>query len=183
MHDTRENMERPEQLAWTRACLGASSAEHPHRASRSPTFTHRTCRALIPFLACALCTAVAPPLAADEPAEPDEPDEPVAERARTAERAPVCDTQIKLGATLYLHETPDQSLAMFRTPKDKVAGLYRRGMYVDEFEIIAVEPRGVLLARGDAYCWLRLQPDPSRPQAEPPPRPRKSKPKKPKPKR
>ena len=92
-----------------------------------------------------------------------------------AERAPVCDTKLKLGATFYLHDQPDDSLAMLRIPNKPNAGLYRRGMYVEGFEVVSVEPRGVLLAREDAYCWLRLQPDPSRPAPTPPPERRRPK--------
>ena len=127
------------------------------------TDCHR--RLVLAVFACA-CLVYAPPVSADET-------EASTEDAADPERAPVCDTPLKLGATFYLHDQPDQSLAMFRAPKTQLAGLYRRGMYVEGFEVISVEPRGVLLAREDAYCWLRLQPDPSRPQPTPPKRPRR----------
>ena len=126
---------------------------------------------LVRAFTCAL--VVAPTLtAAAEDSEAEAPESPP-----SRERAPVCDTPIKLGATFILHDEPEQSLAMLRTPKNPSAGLYRPGMYVEGYEVIAVEPRGVLLAREDQYCWLRLQPDPSRPQPTPPPRPRRPKPK------
>lgn len=131
----------------------------------TPLFTERSLRPRLGSLTCVFLLASALPAVADDTrADP-------AERAATAERAPVCETQVKLGATFILHERPDQSLALLRTPKAQVAGIYRRGMYVEDFQVIAVEPRGVLLAQGDRYCWLRLKPDPSRPQPQPPPPP------------
>ncbi len=114
------------------------------------------------------------------PASAQEASAELPESAEEAESAPVCDTPVKLGATFYMHDQPDQSLALFRTPKAKISGLYRRGMWVEGYEVVRVEPRGVLLAHADAYCWVRLQPDPSRPPATPPPEPPRKSKKKPK---
>jgi hypothetical protein len=98
----------------------------------------------------------------------DSQSEPAPASKATEPKAPPCRTQLRLGATFYLDDQPDRSLAMLRKPGSTRAGLYRRGMYFEGFAVVSVEPRRVLLRRDAALCWLRLTPDP-RPE---PPRPR-----------
>jgi hypothetical protein len=131
-------------------------------------------RATCPALAlCVALLSTTPGRASDSAAEVEEneenEDEDASAEESEAEPPPLCsDTQMRLGGVVYMHDEADRSLAMLRLPKSPHTGLYHRDMYVDGYRIVAVEPRGVLLERDGALCWLRLVPDPNAP--DPPPR-------------
>jgi hypothetical protein len=96
------------------------------------------------------------------------------------ELVPACKTNIRLSGAVYDTARPERSLALFKLATNQRAGVYRAGMWVGSYELVAIEPRGVLLRNADGECWLRLVGDPDRARSvkAPPPRPKPRKPKK-----
>jgi general secretion pathway protein C len=75
-----------------------------------------------------------------------------------AQRAAVCDTKLRLIATLHDAHRPENSRAVLGLPMPRSATLYRSGAQVDDFRLVEVHPRGVRLRRHDSSCWLRITP-------------------------
>jgi hypothetical protein len=81
-----------------------------------------------------------------EPSSPED-DEPL---------LPRCKTDLRLSGTVYDVEHPDRSFAVFHLAPNTPGAVYRLGMGVGAFELVAVEPRGVVLRSADGECWMRL---------------------------
>jgi hypothetical protein len=95
------------------------------------------------------------------------------------ELIPVCKTDLRLSGSLYNSTRPKRSFAIFQVRPDRPGELYRAGMRVGAYELVAIEPRGVLLRDAHGECWLRLVGDPvaraHRAAVPPPPaKPRRS---------
>ena len=80
------------------------------------------------------------------PAFADEPDADV----------PACQTDLRLSGTVYDAREPDRSFAVFHVQPKRSGEVYRPGSWVGAFELLDVEPRGVLLRGEQGECWLRL---------------------------
>jgi hypothetical protein len=113
-------------------------------------------------------------LASVTPPKSETPDEVV----------PVCKTDLRLTGSVYDARHPERSFALVEVRKNERAGLVRAGSWVGNFQIVAIEPRGMLLRSTEGDCWLRLVGDPAARKhlPAPPPRPAKAK-KKPPPKK
>jgi hypothetical protein len=85
--------------------------------------------------------------------------------APTSSAIEVCDTKIRIGGTVFNAKSPARSWALLYPAPNKRGGVYRRGMQVDAFQLVAIEPRGVLLQREENLCWLRLAPEFEPPRA------------------
>jgi len=114
-----------------------------------------------------LVHAAEPVLTSTAPPEPDG-EEPL----------PMCKTDIRLSGSVYDAARPERSFALFSVKPGVAGALYRAGMWVGDYELVTIEPRGVLLRNRDGVCSLRLVGDPiaraNRPAAPPPARERKA---------
>lgn len=86
----------------------------------------------------------------------------------------MCKTDLRLSGTVYDDNYPERSFALFQQ-KEHAGAIYREGMWVLTYEIVVIEPRGVLLRDEQGECWLRLVGNPERSHAAPPPRKNKGK--------
>src|SRR5688572_20294539 len=76
----------------------------------------------------------------------------------SAGRIERCETSIRIGGSVYYEKSPGRSFALLYPAANKRGGVYRPGMRVDAYRLVAIEPRGILLQREDELCWLRLAP-------------------------
>ncbi len=90
---------------------------------------------------------------------------------------PTCKTDLRLSGAVYDARHPERSFALVQLRKNERAGLVRVGSSLGSFELVAIEPRGILLRDTSGVCWLRLVGDPAARarQAAPPPRRAKAK--------
>lgn len=109
---------------------------------------------LISFLT---ATAVAQPPTVPQP-EREDADEPL----------PQCHTDIRLSGTVYDPDHAEHSFALLHVQANRPGEVYREGENVSAFEILSVDPRGVLLRGEHGECWLGLSG--ARASAPPPPR-------------
>ena len=104
---------------------------------------------------------------------------PAPESAKERETTPICKTELRLSGTVYDENYPERSFALFQLKPNHAGELYREGMWVLTYEVLAIEPRGVLLRDSQGECWLRLIGNPAeRAKAAAPPRPQRNKGKK-----
>jgi hypothetical protein len=83
----------------------------------------------------------------------------------------VCDTKIRIGGTVFNAKAPARSWALLYPAPNKRGGVYRQGMRVDVYRLVAIEPRGILLQGEEKLCWLRLAPEFEPPRARSRPEP------------
>jgi hypothetical protein len=89
---------------------------------------------------------------------------------------PLCKTELRLSGAVYNSRHPERSFALVQPRKNEPAGVVRVGSSLGGFQLLAIEPRGVLLRSADGECWLRLVGDPgARAAAAAPPRHGKAK--------
>jgi hypothetical protein len=86
--------------------------------------------------------AVAPPKA--EPSE---------------EVIPLCKTDLRLSGAVFNARHPERSFALVQVRENEPAGLVRVGFSLSGFQLLAIEPRGILMRNADGRCWLRLTGD------------------------
>ncbi len=85
----------------------------------------------------------------------------------SADALPVCDTQIRVGGSVYHDREPARSWALMYPAPSARGGVYRPGMHIAAYRIVTIEPRGIVLAREDQQCLLRMK---AAVAAQPPPR-------------
>lgn len=103
------------------------------------------------------------------------PGSAAANDAAIASRIDTCETQIRIGGSVYHEKKPARSWALLYPPASKRGGVYRPGMRIDAYRVVAIEPRGILLQGRDELCWLRLAPALDSPPARRPPQPARPK--------
>jgi hypothetical protein len=88
---------------------------------------------------------------------------------------PTCKTDFRLSGAVFDARHPERSFALVEVKKNERASLVRVGSWLGGFQILAVEPRGILLRDANGACWLRLVGDPAaRGRQAPPPPPRRA---------
>ena len=87
-------------------------------------------------------------------------------------RIEACETNIRIGGSVYHDRRPMHSWALLYPGASQRGGIYRPGMRVDAYRVVAIEPRGVLLERQAEVCWLRLAPKLESRARAPTPKPR-----------
>lgn len=91
------------------------------------------------------------------------------------EVVPTCKTDLRLSGAVYDTNHPERSFALVQYPKDMRAGVVRVGSTLGTYELIAIEPRGILLRSAAGECWLRLVGDPVARAKQPAAPPRREK--------
>jgi hypothetical protein len=89
---------------------------------------------------------------------------PAPSKASNADTLPMCTTDARLSGAMYDATHPERSFALFKVGASRKGEVYRAGMRIGTFELIAIEPRGVLLRGPEGECWLRLVSSPDRPR-------------------
>jgi hypothetical protein len=74
---------------------------------------------------------------------------------------PLCKTDLRLSGAVYNARHPERSFALLQARANEPAGLVRVGSSMAGFQLLAIEPRGILLRNADGQCWLRLVGDPA----------------------
>jgi hypothetical protein len=84
---------------------------------------------------------------------------------------------MRLSGAVYDATRPERSFALVQLRPKQPAEVCRTGAWVGTYELVAIEPRGILLRNAEGQCWLRLvgDPDPTRRVTAPPPKARASK--------
>lgn len=72
---------------------------------------------------------------------------------------PLCKTDLRLSGAVYNATRPERSFALFHVSSGHAGELYRVGMWVGTFEVLAVEPNGVLLRDRAGECRLPILAD------------------------
>jgi hypothetical protein len=96
--------------------------------------------------------------------------------AADIDTAPTCTmTDTRLSGAVYDASRPERSFALVQHRAGQRGEVYRAGMSIGVYELVAIEPRGVLLRSADGECWLRLVGSPERALRASAPPPRKKK--------
>lgn len=82
-------------------------------------------------------------------------------------RIPTCQTDIRLSGAVYNGKHPERSFALVQFRSNAPSAVVRVGSVFGAFELVVIEPRGVLLRSSTGDCWLRLVGDPNA-RAQPP---------------
>jgi hypothetical protein len=87
---------------------------------------------------------------------------------------PTCKTDARLSGAIYDARHPERSFALVQPRAGEKGAVYRAGMTIGIYELVAIEPRGVLLRSTEGECWLRLVGSPERAtKTTPPPKKKK----------
>jgi hypothetical protein len=110
--------------------------------------------------------------------------DPPKSKSETADEiVPVCKTDLRLTGSVYDARHPERSFVLVQARSNAPAGVFRAGSWLGAFQIVAIEPRGMLLRNAEGDCWLRLVGDPAARKHLPAPPPRPAKARKPPPKK
>ena len=83
---------------------------------------------------------------------------------------PMCHNDLRLSGAVYNPRRPARSFAVVQLKEGQPGFVYRVGGWIGHYQLLAIEPRGVLLRDGEAECWLQLRGAPAdtrRPKAKP----------------
>jgi hypothetical protein len=67
-----------------------------------------------------------------------------------------CKTDLRLSGVVDETTGSGRSFALFHVAAGRAGELYREGMSVGAYEIVAITPRAVLLRNAGGRCWLHL---------------------------
>jgi hypothetical protein len=111
------------------------------------------------LFACAWCaSARAQDEGALAVAQPTARAEPIHTHSALPDWAELCETDIRIAGALFNAQHPARSQVMLRPAPGQRSGVYRPGMTINQFQLLAIEPRAVLLSHGGEACWLRMVP-------------------------
>lgn len=129
----------------------------------------------LPAVACAALVVCASARAQEEgalaAAEPtDARAKPLHTHSALPDWAAICETDIRIVGALFNAQHPERSQVLLRSAPGRRSAVYRPGMSINQYRLLAIEPRAVLFADGGQSCWLRMVPGPrARPTSPPAP--------------